>query len=119
MDGIVKAISLKNNSVLISCQNVDEWYQLGEKVKGEFVKKGECEFTADAETVSFIKNTGDKAEKFDKPYKPYQKSETDIASILLSYAKDLVVAGKAETLDLASQVVFKVYTDLKNKSTEA
>ncbi|HUS51829.1 MAG TPA: hypothetical protein VMZ91_16795 [Candidatus Paceibacterota bacterium] len=64
MKGEVIAISQKNRSVLIGCEGEEAWYPLGEAVKLNYVKKGECEFSIenDPETgneiVSFIKAIG-------------------------------------------------------------
>jgi len=91
--GIVKAISEKNNSVLIWDDEVKEeiWFKLGEKVKPQYVKKGKCEYTEKNNVISFIKCEGDAEESPKKSYKPSTSKVS--GSMYISYAKDLIVAG--------------------------
>jgi len=58
MDGIVKAISEKNKSVLVESDNKEKWYKLAEHVKIGFVKKGNVDFRTaedDDNTIVWIK----------------------------------------------------------------
>jgi len=68
MEGIVKAISVKNKSILLGYDEegtpVENWFKLGLRVKPEYVKKGSCEFNGDLvkKFVSFIKCEGSQEE---------------------------------------------------------
>jgi len=51
MKGNVKAISQQNRSVLIEDNSKEEWYDIADNVKLDYVKKGMCEFSVDEENI--------------------------------------------------------------------
>lgn len=72
MKGKVKIVSVKNRSALITLEDgTEKWFTFGDKVKMDFVKKGDCEFEIDKEdedSIPFIKCSPVKAAG--KEFKP-------------------------------------------------
>jgi hypothetical protein len=73
--GTVKAVSKDNHAVLLNYEGKESWVKLGENVKINFVRKGNCEFSfMEGEDESFIsylrmikENTDEPFNKFEKP----------------------------------------------------
>lgn len=77
----------------LECQRGDE-VEITCKQNGQYLN---------LETVTVLKTTQKKAEPFS------ESRDAKDAAMLTSYAKDLVVAGKAETIDGAAQAILLAY----------
>lgn len=82
IEGVVEAISEKNNSVKIAYDGDSEWFDLGKNVKLSYVRKGKCTFSAimedseDNKVITFIKCAREKeSEDEDQEYTNFQKSK--------------------------------------------
>ena len=102
--GVVEAVSIKNRSVKIN----DTWFKLDEKIKLDWVKKGEADFVTDEDnsTVMFIKNTG-KPEK-QNSFKEVEKFSEDKDT----FDEKMAVAVRLKRVFEARKAVFEKSADL-------
>lgn len=83
MKGKVKIVSVKNRSACVTLEDgTEKWFTFGDKVKMDFVKKGDCEFEIDKEDedcIPFIKSIGEAKKDF-KPATEYtpERKEFDV-----------------------------------------
>jgi len=89
MKGTVKAISMQKRSALIAVGDKEEWYNFGEKVKMEFVRKGEAEFELSEDgTIPFIKSAGSTVKSPKPGFKPSTEYRSDYYKEKIQWDKD-------------------------------
>lgn len=128
MKGIVKAVSQKNNSVLMEVEGVETWFALGPRVKISYVKEGECEFTGSAEGISYIKSAYQAQTQAPQtmttpiatpPQTQTQTESYNPVSMYAAYAKDIFVgflAVKEKGKDFDATELMRVCIGLVKQS---